>query len=85
LSVSPPIYRNGDFYSFVSARFLATIGMMVQSVAIGWQVYAISDSTLALGFVGLAQFVPMFLLTLPAGDISDRFDQRKVLAGAYPV
>ncbi|MBN9533096.1 MAG: MFS transporter [Alphaproteobacteria bacterium] len=85
MSVSPPVYRNSDFYSFVSARFLATIGMMVQSVAIGWQIYAISDSTLALGFVGLAQFVPMFLLTLPAGDISDRFDQRKVLAGAYTV
>ena len=33
---------------------------------------------LALGLVGLCQFLPMFLLTLPAGDITDRFNQRRV-------
>ena len=33
---------------------------------------------LALGLVGLCQFLPMFLLTLPAGDVTDRFNQRRV-------
>ena len=74
------VYRDRDFYAFVSARFLATVAMQVQSVAIGWQIYAITHSTLALGLVGLCQFGPMFLLTLPAGDISDRFDQRRILS-----
>ena len=74
------VYRDRDFYAFVSARFLATAAMQVQSVAIGWQIYAITHSTLALGLVGLCQFAPMFLLTLPAGEISDRFDQRRVLS-----
>ena len=74
------VYRDRDFYAFVSARFLATAAMQVQSVAIGWQIYAITHSTLALGLVGLCQFAPMFLLTLPAGDIADRFDQRRVLS-----
>jgi MFS family permease len=78
---SPPtVYRERDFYAFVSARFLATVAMQVQSVAIGWQIYAITHSTLALGLVGLCQFAPMFLLTLPAGDISDRLDQRRILS-----
>jgi len=74
------VYRDRDFYVFAVVRFIVTIAMQVQSVAIGWQVYAITHSTFALGMVGLCQFAPMFLLTLPAGDISDRFDQRKVLS-----
>jgi len=51
---------------------------MVQSVAVGWQVYDIARDPLSLGLVGLAEFVPMFLLTLPAGDIVDRLDPRIV-------
>ena len=76
----PTVYRDRDFYVFAAVRFIVTIAMQVQSVAIGWQVYAITHSTFALGMVGLCQFAPMFLLTLPAGDIADRFDQRKVLS-----
>jgi MFS family permease len=80
---SDPVYRRRDFGFFVSARFLATVAMQVQSLAIGWQIYNIENSALALGFVGLCQFAPMFLLTLPAGEVTDRFDQRRVLALAY--
>ncbi len=81
----PPVqYRRHDLTLFVTSRFLSTCAMQVQSVAIGWQIYDIARTPLALGLVGLCQFVPMFLLTLPAGDISDRFNQRWVygLAGA---
>jgi MFS family permease len=77
------VYRRRDFAFFVSARFLATVAMQVQSLAIGWQIYNIENSALALGFVGLCQFGPMFLLTLPAGEVTDRFDQRRVLGLAY--
>ncbi len=54
--------------------------MQVQSVAIGWQIYDIERTPLALGLVGLCQFVPMFLLTLPAGELADRVDPRRLLA-----
>jgi MFS family permease len=73
------VYRNQDFVSFSVGRFLSTVAMQVQSVAIGWQIYEMERTPLALGLVGLCQFAPMFLLTLPAGEISDRFDQRRVL------
>ena len=76
--IPPPLYRNRDLYSFVSSRFIATLAIQVQSVAIGWQVYDMERTPLALGLVGLCQFLPMFLLTLPAGDITDRFNQRRV-------
>ena len=79
------IYRRRDFFSFISGRFLATAAMQVQSVAIGWQIYDIERTPLALGLVGACQFLPMFLLTLPAGEIADRLDQRRVYAGALAV
>ncbi|HSZ11206.1 MAG TPA: MFS transporter, partial [Rhizomicrobium sp.] len=79
------VYRERDFRVLLASRFLTTIATQVQSVAVGWQVYEISRSPMALGFVGLAEFVPMFLLVLPAGDITDRTDQRKVLSIALIV
>ena len=82
---SPTAYASRDFARFVSGRFLSTLATQIQSVAIGWQIYDIKHSTLALGFVGLCQFLPMFLLTLPAGEVCDRVDQRRVLAGAQLV
>ncbi len=48
-------------------------------VAIGWQVYAIHGNPLDLGIVGLAMFVPLPLLALPAGHVADRYPRRTVL------
>jgi len=73
-------YRTRDIPAFIGSGFLATIATMVLSVAIGWQVYDIERTPLALGLVGLCQFVPMFALTLPAGELADRVDPRRVLA-----
>jgi MFS family permease len=76
------LYRPRDVPAFIGSGVLSTVGMQVQSVAIGWQIYDIERTPLALGMVGLCQFVPMFLLTLPAGELTDRLDPRKVLAAA---
>jgi MFS family permease len=77
---APPIYRERDFHFLIVSRFCSTTAQQILSVAIGWQIYDIERTPLALGLVGLCQFLPMFLLTLPAGEIADRFDQRRVLA-----
>src|SRR6185312_16671973 len=76
--IPPAIYRRRDLSLFVASRFTSTCAMQVQSVAIGWQIYDMVRTPLALGLVGLCQFVPMFLCTLPAGDMADRFNQRRV-------
>jgi MFS family permease len=55
------------------------MAVLVQSVAVGWQVYDLTESPLALGIVGLVEFVPMFLLALPAGELADRFDPRRII------
>ncbi|MDE2184935.1 MAG: MFS transporter [Alphaproteobacteria bacterium] len=81
-SPASAVYRRRDFAFFGLARFLMTAAMQVQSVAIGWQIYDMERSALALGLVGLCQFLPMFLLTLPAGELSDRLNQRRVLSAS---
>jgi MFS family permease len=59
------------------------MAVMMFSVAVGWQVYALTGSAFALGMVGLAQFVPAFLLTLPGGLAADRFDRRILLLASF--
>ena len=49
-------------------------------VAIGWQVYSIRQHPLDLGLVGLAEFLPLPLLALPAGQLADRVSRRTVVA-----
>ena len=55
------------------------------AVGVGWQVYALTGSALDLGLVGLAQFIPSFLLVLVAGHVADRFDRRRVLQACVVV
>ncbi|MSR14816.1 MAG: MFS transporter [Gammaproteobacteria bacterium] len=77
------ILRHLDYTRYAAARFLATLSWQMLAVAVGWQTYAVTHDPLALGLVGLVQFVPFFLLVLPAGQIADLADRRLVLIGAY--
>jgi MFS family permease len=72
-----------DFRRFAFGRFFATIAWQMLGVAVGWQVYSITRDPLDLGLVGLAQFLPFFLLVLPAGEWADRMDRRLLLVIAY--
>ena len=54
------------------------LGQEIFLVAVGWQIYLLTDSALSLGLVGLAQFLPLFLLALPAGHVADNFDRRQI-------
>jgi MFS family permease len=67
------------FAAFWAMRAASTIAYEMQAVAIGWQVYDLTGSALALGLIGLAQFVPGFAFGLVAGHIADRFDRRRVV------
>jgi MFS family permease len=77
--------KHRNFTLYLIARFLATLAVQMQSVAVGWQVYAITNNPLDLGLIGLAQFLPFIVLVLPAGQIADRFDRRLILALCYIV
>ena len=86
MSSTPPLralLQHRDFVRYAVARFLATLAWQMLAVAVGWQTYAVTHDPLALGLVGLVQFLPFFLLVLPAGQIADLADKRFVLIGAY--
>src|SRR5688572_13476420 len=54
-------------------------------VALGWQMYELTASAWDLGMVGLLQFVPTLLFTIPSGQLADRVDRRIVLAASLAV
>lgn len=84
-SVAGPraVFANRDFRLYQAARLLLTLGMQMQAVAVGLHVYSLTGRALDLGFVGLAQFLPVVLLSPLTGDTADRFDRRRILLVCY--
>ena len=72
------LFRHPPFLLFFTARAFSRFCYQIGAVAVGWQVYALTDSALDLGLIGLTQFVPMALLVFVAGHAADRFDRRRV-------
>jgi MFS family permease len=75
----PALKRHNSFGNFWCARVATTMAYQMQSVAIGWQIYDITDSALDLGLVGLVQFLPTVALSVLVGPAVDHFD-RKIIA-----
>lgn len=75
---SPGVLRLPPFARFLRARVATSIAFQMQGVAVGWQIYALTGSAWYLGLVGLAQFIPMLMLTLVVGHVADRYDRRLV-------
>ncbi|MBM4281689.1 MAG: MFS transporter [Deltaproteobacteria bacterium] len=60
------------------ARALIVAGLEMAQVAIAWEIYAVTRDPLALGWIGLAQFLPVLLFSPVAGQVADRFPRRIV-------
>ena len=80
------LLKERDYLFFWGTRWTGSFAAQIQSVAMGWQMYALArqtrsveESAFLVGMIGLAAFVPVFLLTLPAGEAADRYDRKKVL------
>ncbi|MEI9851747.1 MAG: MFS transporter [Sphingomonas sp.] len=78
-----------NFRFFWVARLTAMLGQMAMVIVIGWQVYdiaretmSIQDAAFQLGLIGVAQFLPLLLLSLFAGWVADRLDRRWVARAA---
>ncbi len=81
------LIRQRDFMLFWISRFLDILGAQAQGVTIAWQVYelarnggtSVRQAAFQLGGIGLAQFLPLFALSLFAGDTADRHDRRTIV------
>jgi len=76
---SQPLGGNTPFKLFWIGRMFSGIAYQMNAVAVGWQIYAITGKVFFLGLVGLAQFLPMFLLTLAVGHAADRYNRRTII------
>jgi len=80
--------RIANFRAYWLSRFAGTIALSAQGIIIGWQVYGLARETMPineaaflLGMIGLAQFVPLFLLTPLVGLVADSVDRRWIVRG----
>ena len=65
---------------FWFGRIASASGNQMLMVAIGWQMYSLTNSAWDLGLVGLCQFLPALVLTLPAGHAADHGHRGRILA-----
>ena len=74
--------RRRDLRLLVFGYAVSLFGTMFTQVALAVQVYDLTGSTLAVGLLGAAEFVPIVLLALVGGALADAFDRRKLIWGA---
>jgi MFS family permease len=80
------LLKERDYLFFWCARWTGSFAAQIQSVAMGWQMYSLARRTMTVeqsafmvGMIGLAAFLPVLILTLPAGEAADRHDRKRVL------
>lgn len=77
--------RVTDFRRFILFLLGQTLATMIQGVVVGWQLYEVTRDPLALGLVGLAEAIPFIGFALPAGQLADRVDRRRLCLTAVIV
>ncbi|HWP26109.1 MAG TPA: MFS transporter [Xanthobacteraceae bacterium] len=75
---SPALRRLRSFAYYWCARTATNGAYQMQVVAVGWQVYDLTNDPFDLGLVGLVQFIPILLFSLAIGQVADRYDRRAV-------
>lgn len=71
---------NKEFTFFLIARILFIAGLRMTPVLLGWRLYEITGSKLALGFLGLSEVIPAIVLALPAGVKVDKSNKHKLIS-----
>lgn len=69
------------FRQYLAGRFLTTVGLLMQSTIISWQVYEITNDKLALGIIGLSEAIPFILSTFYSGYAADKYNRKKIFVG----
>jgi MFS family permease len=71
---------NKEFRWFIIARFLFIAGLRMTPVLLGWKLYELTGSKLALGILGLSEVIPAIGFALPAGVTVDKSNKHKLLS-----
>jgi MFS family permease len=87
LKIDPrtPLFRVRSVALLFLTRVTSNSSNQMLAVAVGYQVYELTESALNVGLIGLVQFLPPLLLMLAAGHVADRFNRRMVLRFCFAV
>lgn len=73
------VLRHRDYRLLWLGQLVSMAGTQIQVVALAWQVYALTDSPLQLGLIGLLRAAPVMILSLVGGVFADTVDRRRLL------
>ncbi len=73
------VLRITEYRNFILARFFYIMALRMVTTIVGWRIYEITHNPLAIGLIGLSEFIPAFCLALPAGHVIDKSDKRSLL------
>ena len=65
------VLRITEYRHFILARFFYVMALRMVTTIVGWRIYEITHNPLAIGLIGLSEFIPAFCLARPAGHVSE--------------
>jgi MFS family permease len=74
-----PLRRHRDFRALYAAQFVSFLGSMVTYVALPFQMYKLTGSSLAVGLLGLAELLPLLVTAFVGGALADTVDRRRMV------
>jgi len=74
-----PLWRHRDYRALYAAQFVSFLGSMVTYVALPYQMFKLTHSSLAVGLLGLAELIPLLLTAFVGGALADTVDRRRMI------
>jgi MFS family permease len=74
-----PLRASREFRLLFAGQAVSFFGTMMTFVALPWQMYRLTGSPLAVGLLGVAEFVPIFLMAFVGGALADAVDRRRMV------
>ncbi len=74
-----PLRESRDYRFLFAGQAIAYLGSQITVVAVPFQVYVLTGSSLAVGMVGLVSLLPLVVMSLVGGSVADAMDRRRLL------
>ena len=71
--------RYREFNFFLANKFFLTLGIQMQNVIVGWQVYEWTHDVMALGLIGLSEAIPFIVTSLFSGHVADNYNRKNII------
>src|SRR5689334_17504937 len=74
-----PLKASRDYRLLFTGQLVSFFGSMMTFIVVPWQMYQLTESSAMVGYIALAEFIPMFCLAFVGGALADYVDKRKLL------